>query len=455
MTLGVTVASLVLALAGVRWLAPELLGRPADMRVVQASDKVPPFFANVFARQDKTVSANDGFLLNDPATLVRARPLYPEFHPFPLTDLLGFPNRAIPNVADVVAIGDSQTVGNNAIIEESWPGVLRGALGGARVVYTMATGGWAAPQYLAMAHYARAFQPYAAVIAFYTGNDALESFRTAYQIDGWSSLRLDKNLKASDEPAIPFPPPQDEQWPITFPDGLKMVFAPKLRFIANDRAVPAVRTGYRIMAEVARQAAAALREAGVRAVFTVIPTKELAYRQRLTRDGIAPSPAYTTLMDAEQGNIDELVTALRGIQGAHYVDVIAPLQQAALGKEPLYPVGNANGHPIAAGYRVIGEALAATVGSLLPSPLPLGVYFARVDGKDGKEMIAALVTKEGVWLATEERQLERNGWPEGQYPEVPIRALATLPHLGFLREVAPQRFGPAALGVKTLPPPEG
>ena len=40
-------------------------------------------------------------------------------------DLLGFRNRSIPHSARIVAVGDSQTYGNNAGIEErNWPGFM-------------------------------------------------------------------------------------------------------------------------------------------------------------------------------------------------------------------------------------------------------------------------------------------------------------------------------------------
>ena len=97
-------------LALIRWLAPGLLGIPVDLQIVRTSDEVVPFFENVFRPEHRK---SGPFLLNDPYTVVRARPLYGG--PAGPTDLLGFRNSDVPNRADVVAIGDSSfaNVGRN------------------------------------------------------------------------------------------------------------------------------------------------------------------------------------------------------------------------------------------------------------------------------------------------------------------------------------------------------
>src|SRR5690349_5703631 len=61
-------------------------------------------------------------------------------------DALGFRNRSVPKTADVVAIGDSQTYGNAATMDDSWPYALGRMLG--RNVYNMGLGGYGPNQYL-------------------------------------------------------------------------------------------------------------------------------------------------------------------------------------------------------------------------------------------------------------------------------------------------------------------
>ncbi|MGI9304016.1 MAG: hypothetical protein ACR2RB_15145 [Gammaproteobacteria bacterium] len=50
---------------------------------------------------------------------------------------------------------------------------------------------------------------------------------------------------------------------------------------------------------------------------------------------------------------------------ARYVDVVEPLQEAALSAPALYPQ-DTDGHPLAAGYEVIATAMAAAVRDQLP-----------------------------------------------------------------------------------------
>ena len=110
-----------------------------DLQVVQLDEKAPPFYEALFA--------NDGRVKNDPLTMTRMRRFVPENveygGPF---DALGFRNRAVPIVADVVALGDSQTVGRNATLDWSWPALLAEKLPVKQpLVYNMASGGWGPP----------------------------------------------------------------------------------------------------------------------------------------------------------------------------------------------------------------------------------------------------------------------------------------------------------------------
>jgi hypothetical protein len=61
-------------------------------------------------------------------------------------DAWGFRNREVPDTADIVVIGDSQTYGSSARMDDSWPYVL-GRLTGRRV-YNMSLGGYGPNQYL-------------------------------------------------------------------------------------------------------------------------------------------------------------------------------------------------------------------------------------------------------------------------------------------------------------------
>jgi lysophospholipase L1-like esterase len=433
---GVSLITLALALLLLRWLAPQLIGLPVDLRLVQVSDKLPPFYDGVFRAADYQTSE---FILNDPVTISRARPRVPEAATIGPHDILGFRNRVVPNVADVVIIGDSQTYGNNVALEDNWPSRLALQLEGkSAITYSMATGGWGAVQYLEMATKATSFQPQLLIVAFYSGNDSLESFRLAYGLDRFEDLRPVDGLDAGDTPAVAFPPPPETLWPVSFKDGVRTVFTPALRLAAND-GHPAVVAGYGVMANVAREIHRLTRPFGTALIFTIIPTKEYVYAEKLRGEGIEATEEYLRLVAAEGDHIRELAGALRAIPGSMYVDLTVPLSEAALGAVALYPaIGN--GHPISAGYAVIADTLAAAASEKVMSrprglvAIPLGQNKA----------VLYLVREEGVWRLPGMDYALNNGWSRDQVKLVSYRALAGLPRRGTLDVIDPERFGPDA-----------
>jgi hypothetical protein len=74
--------------------------------------------------------------------------------------------------------------------------------------------------------------------------------------------------------------------------------------------------------------------------------------------------AYKVLIRDEKTRIQEFSNALTSIDNTSYIDVINDLQEAALGKDALYPP-DSNGHPVAKGYKVIGETIARGMSDIL------------------------------------------------------------------------------------------
>jgi len=436
LTLGSVVITLVVALGLIRWLAPQLLGLPADLQLVRTSKEVPPFFEGVFREKDYQ---SEKFLLPDPRTKHRAKPLYNRATGMGPNDILGFRNRSVPNISDVVVIGDSQSYGNNAILEENWPSQMQAYLSDkAASVYNMSVGGWGAVQYFDMARNATVFQPRAMVVAFYTGNDPLDSFIMAYGSEQWGAFIPNEGLSADDAPSVEFPPPKSEWWKVEFSDGVKTVFTPGLRLNSNQDH-PAVKAGYQIMASAARKISELAAPVGVRPIFVIIPTKELAYRDKIADEGVAVPEAYKTLVARESENIGWLRRKIEAIPNAEYVDVVTPLQQAARESMPLYPP-NMNGHPVAPGYAVIGKSVAGAVSSSLPD-IPQGPV-ARRTGKESYDLF--LVRGREVQPVPNATLLIDNGW-EKSVPMLQGRLPAGLEWKQPLRTVDPARFGPKAL----------
>lgn len=432
------IVTLVISLLLLRSLAPRLLGIPVDLQMVKVSEEVSPFFESVFRLEDLE---SREFILKDPYIGVRARPLVPNQRLVGPNDILGFRNHSVPNVADVVAIGDSQTYGNNSQIQFNWPSQLSDALNKERetVVYNMSVGGWGAVQYLYAANKAMVFQPRVVVIAFYTGNDPLESFRIAYNYDIWEKLIPDASLTASDVPHVDFPPPASELWKVKYSGGGSTTFSPNLRYASN-KDHPVVTAGYEIMADVARLIADGIAGGGARVVFTIIPTKELVYEEKIRAHGLEIDDTYAALVTAEKKNIDALREWILKIDNATYVDVVSPLQEAALVHTDLYPKGN-DGHPLVQGYKVIAKTVADAVRGMLPAR-PEGFVILKAGEQNYKPV---LINDEGYWYFSgkaDRSLIEANGWVISEAPVIGKRDIAELEYAGEISEVQPERFGP-------------
>jgi hypothetical protein len=322
-------------------------------------------------------------------------------------------------------------------MEQSWPAFAGSALrGGETTVYNMSTGGWAAVQYLDMFGKATMFRPHAIVVAFYTGNDPLESYAMVYGNENWHWLKPDQTLERGDAPKVEFPAPESERWPVTFRDGVSTVFTPTLR-LASNQDHPAVNAGYEIMAAVAGHIGALAEKAAVPVAFTIIPTKELAFALKVEAEGLELPADYATLVSRERKNLDTLAQRIRATPGAVYIDALTALQQAVLGSENLY-TASMDGHPAAGGYKVIGETVAEKITGLLPD-VPGGLYAQM----DGNHYNIVLVNREGAWYFNSQELVEKNGWPPGELRTISDRELVNVPYRGTVTSVDESRFGPA------------
>jgi len=437
----VTLAATLLLL---RTFAPQLLGLPLDLQMVQTAKELPPFYEGIFKYRKSDMG--DGYLIADPHTVVRAPPLYPDQLSIGPNDLLGFRNRAIPNIADIVVLGDSQTYGNNAMIEANWPHILAENLDMLAktnrryaTVYSMATGGWAATQYAEMLGNALSLEPRVLIVAFYTGNDPLETARNVAANPRYDSLIPDGIQKPASFPGASLGAEAEGNWAVSFKGGIETVFTPKVRGISN---IPseAADFGYAVMARVAELIAAEAKRNSVIPVFTIIPTKELVYWPRVKSEGITPTRYYIDLVNAEEVRIKLLSETLS--QYGQYVDLLPTLQTAARTSTTLYPA-NENGHPIDAGYALIGERIADAIWDLLPT-VHQGLAAVRMETQAGQLMSRSLVivVDDDVWTVPPS-VAANNGWDLTKpVQELSYRDLATLKWHRALKRAAPEKFGP-------------
>jgi lysophospholipase L1-like esterase len=430
--------TLFIALILVRWFAPQLLGLPVDLQMVRVAKKVPPFFDGVFRSEDYK---SEGYLIQDPY-IMRAKPLLPGYLRMGPNDILGFRNRNVSNIADIVTIGDSQTYGNNVTLEENWPNILVKNLSSfSPVLYNMSVGGWGAAEYFEIFNKALYFQPKVIIVAFYTGNDAIDTFNKVYGDKRWDSLRLNKKLTSSDAPTLL----KSNEWKVHFHDGLEATFTPTRRYLSNNRNNAAVKAGYEIMGQLAQKMGkiAAAKKIGL--VYTIIPTKELAFKRKIYQENMLPRKDYLALVNDEERNLMEFAEKLKKIPGAVYIDLLDPIQQAIAESRVLYPFITSDGHPVSEGYKLIGEILSKEVSSLLPAKLQGGVI-AQISITD--DSYWPLLIKNGYFYRIASQKIaEDNGWTQENIKVADLRDINKLPFGGVIETVNPSLYGPAAFGM--------
>ena len=103
-------------------------------------------------------------------------------------DAWGMRNRKVPERADIVALGDSQTYGVAACARDSWPAQLQAITG--QTVYNMAVPGHGPVQYCRLLETrALALHPKTVIVGFYAGNDFEDAYEMAYCYPFWAGLR--------------------------------------------------------------------------------------------------------------------------------------------------------------------------------------------------------------------------------------------------------------------------
>jgi len=221
-------------------------------------------------------------------------------------------------------------------------------------------------EYLEIAKKAMLFRPRVVIVAFYSGNDPLDSFTRAYANERWGALRSqDLPDKIGRPPKVHYPTRKQDQWPVAFADGVATVMNPSLRYACNSDH-QAVRAGYHVMGEAAARIAEMGRKTKTKTVFTVIPTKELAFATRIKGEGIEQNEIYAKLIESEPAHMARLRERIQGIPDATFVDVVAPLQGAIASSNTLCYRTSSDGHPLRPGHQVIADALEPEVEKILP-----------------------------------------------------------------------------------------
>lgn len=425
LAIGTTLLTLVLALLAIRWLAPQLFGVPLDLRLVSVDESRVPFFELLFAQQG---IGSGAFSVADPYTVQRGAALLQSTGEAGPHDLAGFRNPAIPNVVDIVAIGDSQTYGLGATMAESWPHLITAGLAGASS-YSMALGGWSAPQYLYMLGHAMRLRPRVVVVAFYVGNDPIEAYAQVYGDPRLAEFRHPSGVQPEAPPPVQFPAPREDQWRVDLPGDRWLHFTPRVRRI-NVMAHPSADEGWRILGEMAARMVGIARAQGAEIRFTIIPTRELAYLPLLQANGIEPPSEYALLVAEEGRRTADFWALLERLAPGSYVEVTSALQDAILRGEFVYPNG-VDGHPAAAGHAAIAAALATALKPLLPAAA-CGEF--RLVDASGVTQQLGVADGRAYWIGG-----DPNSAKAADLPSFTARDLAVLQQLSAPAALTPRR----------------
>ena len=328
----------------------------------------------------------------------------------------GFRNAGAVTVADVIAIGDSQTWGVNVGREEAWPSVLERVTG--VHVYSMSLGGWGPLQYEVLAKDAVALRPRALIVGIYLGNDIFDACNQVYGTDAFPQYRqpgadfsadlsaLNARLKSTNDstrveqaqakfqelqglakfwrrlgdrslivqilmtrgwlPDIPSADAlyeeADKAWAREHPavasvyqrGQISTVMTYGYRGTAVDLSNACIRDGVRISREVLTHLKRWSEESHMKIGVLLIPTKESVYG--LADETLRPqmTEAYAEMVKNEAAIKEDLLQQCGLIQ-LPCRDLVHRLIKAAHDEERLYKA-DSDGHPVANGYRHIALA---------------------------------------------------------------------------------------------------
>ena len=326
-------------------------------------------------------------------------------------DSLGYRNKYVPERADIVTLGDSQTYGESSPAKYSWPSIL-GSLTG-KEAYNMGVSGYGPAEYFyLLGNGALEFKPDVVVVGFYLGNDLADTYTAVYTVERWRHLRKPASGRSQEdgEETKADGAPEAEETPlekkpfeyelkrrvygaagwfaensvlyrvvtasylgdrmrekmmldrgekITTLDareyGIHTGFTPVRRLEALDLDRENIREGLALALGFFDNMNKLAEENGVRFLVVILPTKESVFGELIEGN---PALQYS-------GEIDRLLLNERQVSaeaesyfdehGIPYLNLLGPLREAAL-REQIYP-NNYSGHFNRNGNRVIAESI--------------------------------------------------------------------------------------------------
>lgn len=315
-------------------------------------------------------------------------------------DAWGFRNRAVPDHADIVAIGDSHTYGNTATMDDSWPHVLGHLVG--RDVYNMGLGGYGPNQYYELFRTkALSLKPRTIICAIYTGDDFENAYLITYGLPYWSALRripsdqVNFDIWEEEPPALSIQKrlrvwlsqhsvvyqivvhgpvlgrlrgnrqiesaaASDSVTTLRIPEkNILEAFRPGAILTRLNQDDPRIREGMRIAFSLFAEMNATCRREGIQFLVVVIPTKEMVFADYLQADTKNASSDVIRRLLASEKVARERMFEFFSSEGISFVDPLSALRQAT--SQELYARTTTDMHPGKQGYGVIAQVIADAV----------------------------------------------------------------------------------------------
>ena len=348
-----------------------------------------------------------------------------EYRPNPACpghDHNGFRNESVPEKADIVAMGDSQTYGMGVRADQAWPQQLQ-KLGEIKV-YNMAFGGYGPVHSLILLDEVLKFKPQLLIEAFYAGNDLYDSYHLVYDNNQLPDLKISDErvmrvmIEAENiEPlhdrisrlfkmgqinaqrpihssSIKFflencklcrvfstlnclyenyRRPNSPSWELIKEDAIenkeycklvdnarfRTVLTPNYRLCAVNLNDPRITEGHRLSLEAIRLMDKRTRMANIDFIVLLIPTKELVFKDLVYESQQSIPDIYKTLIDNEELLWRRTKAYLKS-QGIVYIDALPVLKGCFRSGAQPYKI-TIDGHPSPAGHRAVAELVLSTL----------------------------------------------------------------------------------------------
>ncbi len=319
-------------------------------------------------------------------------------------DAWGFRNKSVPETADIVVIGDSQTYGNAAKMDEAWPQVVGSMIG--RNVYNMALGGYGPNQYYYLLKTkALKLKPRMIIVGLSMSDDFDNAYLMTYGTDYWAYLRslpgVTVDINTWDADPAPSWHRKIRNWLsrhsvvyqlvfhtgignrfkgdiqirnaaefypglatslIVPEDHIEEAFQPKGNLRRLDQDSESVREGMRITFELLKEMNEICEKNHIQFVVVVIPTKEMVFSKYLENNSNIPlSDIVEKLVVNERLALDRTFKFLTE-SNIPYVNPLPALQKSA--DQVLFARSAEDMHPNKNGYRVIAGAVSERLNQL-------------------------------------------------------------------------------------------